>query len=320
MQVILVRMCRFGPHEAAAPTAVWTEAFMIQRQLHDTSSADGKPRTVWGWPCFAWEVAYESMADVLKDAEAITRQFARRNRVCDPRDMTPITAGVYGRTCTLVVRGPACALAPGPMPGRPGYRSIHDVCPRFIWALESELASSDSMGDPCVNGIFGVPVCVYAVRAWNDLVPVSVAFASTSPPLALYHGTGWSAATAIVKEGLRASPASAAAMAGPGVYLARWKKAEDFAARDADGAKRTERGVVLRVAVAIPPGGMYTLQSTDICSCSCARPFVDHGGRCPRARGATVVHVSDGSEGAARRAEWCVRDEKRLVVLGAMAI
>jgi hypothetical protein len=284
---------------------------MVQGKNRSDGSA------VWAWPRIKCNRVHATPEDVREDVEYMVRVFSKREWRVAPGEVRVVAVDAcperFVSTVVAVLQRPpvtiksATGLAPSPLP-------------RSMWVVESELATSAAMGHPATNGVCGVRVCRRALGVWDSVVPLRYAFATTSPPLVLYHGTSAAAAADIVRGGLRVSPESAAAMAGPGVYLARWDKASDFALRDADGNLRAVPGVVLRVVLAAPPGALYTMQATDICSCACARPYVDHGGRCPGAAGAVVVAIPDGAVGATRRAEWCVRDPRHLAVLTASCV
>lgn len=182
------------------------------------------------------------------------------------------------------------------------------VPPLAAWLAESELAYHAVVGPPKP---WGAAVCEFALAQWCEL-PVGERFATAHPPLVLYHGTGLSAVTSIGFTGLKGGGTSAHAMLGPGVYLARWDKACDFAVHDNNNAPRNEPGVVVRVMVFAAPDECVTLTEHDTCSCGCARAFVDHVG----VTRAVVVSVPDNAASATRRAEWCVKQSDRVAVCG----
>lgn len=186
--------------------------------------------------------------------------------------------------------------------------------PSLVWAVESELSDHAAVGPPVV---YGIPVCPFSVEAWQALPP-GCRFASTSPPLVLYHGTGLSRAPGITKAGLKPGPGSSWAMLGPGVYLARWDKASDFARHTVDNVVRTEPGAVFRVMVcgAADERLVRTLTAEDVCVCGCARAFVDHEGL--YGKGFVLTAVPDNAGSATRRAEWCAHIPSVLVLLGCM--
>jgi hypothetical protein len=314
--------------EALPPLAQWFEAYMVQGKVRngrgegtETSGTSGMsgaaapaPATAWMWPRIKCSRLHRTADDVREDVDFVLQTFSKREWRVARSEVRVVAVDVcpdrYVSTVVAVLQRP-----PVTVKGMSGLRP--SPLPRSMWVVESELATSAAMGHPATNGVCGVRVCRRALNIWDTMVPLRYAFATTAPPLVLYHGTSDTAAAGIVRDGLKVSPESGVAMAGPGVYLARWDKASDFARRDADGNLRPVPGVVLRVVLAMPPGALYTLQATDICSCACARPYVDHGGRCPGAAGAVVVAVPDGAVGATRRAEWCVRDPRYLAVLTA---
>jgi hypothetical protein len=186
--------------------------------------------------------------------------------------------------------------------------------PEVVWAVESELCDHKDVGQAAV---FGIPVCPFTIEAWQSL-PMDCQFASITPPIVLYHGTGLAAARAISRKGLRPGSASAQAMLGPGVYLARWNKASDFGRHTVDNIMRMEPGIVARVLLCGIGGAgsapnIRQLTRHDVCTCGCARAFVDHEGL--QARGFAITMVPDHAGSATRRAEWCVRQPELLVVL-----
>jgi hypothetical protein len=296
---------------------------MVQGKLRGGGGGAGgaggaaAPVTAWMWPRIKCARLHRTADDVHEDVNFVLQTFAKREWRVARGEMRVVAVDMcpdrYVSTVVAVLERP-----PELVRGVTGLRP--SALPRSMWVVESELATSAAMGHPATNGVCGLRVCRRALGIWDTVVPLRYAFATTAPPLVLYHGTSDTAAADIVRDGLKVSPESGVAMAGPGVYLARWDKASDFARRDADGNLRTVPGVVLRVVLAVPPGALYTLQATDICSCACARPYVDHGGRCPAAAGAVVVAVPDGAVGATRRAEWCVRDPRYLAVLTATTL
>jgi hypothetical protein len=232
------------------------------------------------------------------DGEALRRRLA-----AGPPDNTV----THGRTTTVVLE-----LEEAPWASNAAH--VAPSCPPgpVVWALESELATSEAMGAP---GVWGLPVSPFALAHWEAAVPPGKAFATLSPPLVLYHGTGAAAAAAIAASSLKPSAQSRTAMLGPGVYLARWAKALDFAGHDVDNVARHEPGVVVRVAVCVPPDtGVYVMTPGDVCTCGCGRAYVDHNG--VRTGMRPVVAAMDGSGAATRRAEWCVRECRCMTVLG----
>jgi hypothetical protein len=171
------------------------------------------------------------------------------------------------------------------------------------WVSESELARHATLGDPAA---YGVPISPGSLDVWHQL-PLDCQFASTSPPLVLYHGTSAEAVPGILALGLKPGADSAVAMLGPGVYLARWDKAVDFARHDADNKPRAVPGCVLRVVMQAAPDQVRVLGPADVCECGCGRSCVDHLGTFAKG-GVKVVAVPDFASGASRRAEWCIKD------------
>lgn len=189
-----------------------------------------------------------------------------------------------------------------------------------IWAVESELAFSTPTSAPGRGPhIYQTPVCKHVLRLLQDL-PMEFRFASSDPPLVLYHGTSVSAAETILRTGGRLLPTtqSGSAMLGSGVYLARWDKAVSFAQHNADNVTRGEGGAVLRCLV-WPSGHTVELDSKWVCACGCSKAFVDHLGLAG-GKDADVIKVPDDCGHATKRAEWCVRDPSRLFVRAAVLI
>lgn len=190
---------------------------------------------------------------------------------------------------------------------------------QMVWAMESELVDHEALG---AANVYGVPVCPFSIQSWQ-MLPVKARFATSTPPLVLYHGTGASAVASILRSGLKPGPGSDRAMLGPGIYLARWNKAKDFANHTVDNIERVEPGAVLRVAVCAAGGSntdrfVRTLTAEDICTCGCARAFCDHNGSLGKAF--PVVAVPDNAGSATRRAEWCVRRPEMLLVLDGIPV
>jgi len=131
-----------------------------------------------------------------------------------------------------------------------------------------------------------------------------------TPPIVVYHGTDGLTASIIAASGML--PSSKAGMLGPGIYFAKWEKARDFGLEDAERVKRNERGCVVRVILTAATCKEMTV--ADVCTCGCARAFVDHNVH----HGASfnMTFVPDNSLPATRRAEWCVRTPDIVVVDG----
>lgn len=190
--------------------------------------------------------------------------------------------------------------------------------PGTAWVAESELSGHDDVGKPAA---YGVDIAVRTVNLAASL-PVKLRFATSEPPLVLYHGTSEDAAeTACLPlhagGGLRMGAKDQ--MLGPGVYLARLDKALKYAGVDATFAVRAARGAVLRCVVF--PGAVLRRTRHDMCCCGCNKPFVDHHGSAAAAAGSDTTFVPDGAVGATMHAEWCVHEPSRVVidaVLGAV--
>ncbi len=193
------------------------------------------------------------------------------------------------------------------------FREPHPP-PEAMWITESELADHALIGEPRA---YGYRVCPFTIANWQHL-PTHLQFASSTPPLVLYHGTGLSYVEPILRLGLKPGGDSDSAMLGPGIYLARWDKARDFAFHTVDNIPRMEPGVVFRVIVcgAASEGTVLVLTADHVCLCGCARAFVDHTG--VQGRGYAVTAVPDNAGSATRRAEWCVHASasKRILLDG----
>ena len=183
--------------------------------------------------------------------------------------------------------------------------------PRLYWLCESQLATHEHIGPP---GAFGLPIAPWTLASFYSLHP-SLRFATSSPPLVLYHGTDARLSKEIAENGLKPSPGKAA-MLGPGVYFARWDKAYDFASHDSGNDLRPEPGIVVRCIVLA--GETRVMSSRMRCSCGCGKPSVDHNGE--HSRGCRTVFIPDNSLGATRRAEWCVKEPDAIHVDGIFTI
>ena len=179
--------------------------------------------------------------------------------------------------------------------------------PNLYWMCESQLATHGDVGPP---GAFGLLMAPWSLETFYTLHP-SMRYASPAPPLVLYHGTDDKAVLDIAATGLKPAPRKDA-MLGPGVYFGRWDKARDFATHDAGNDARAVPGVIIRCIVFTGP--TLTMASTMICSCGCAKPYVDHSG--DHSRGFTTVYIPDNSYGATKRAEWCVKEPDVILVEG----
>ena len=189
---------------------------------------------------------------------------------------------------------------------RPRADRVLAAPPALFWVTSSELSTHAQVGSPSV---FGLPVQAATVRAFNDL-PVSLRFASTTPPVALYHGTAAGTAALVAESGLVAS--TCPGMLGTGIYLAKWDKAASFAVRDAGNITRGDKGVVIRCVVFL--GTTCVMTRDMVCTCGCGGAFVDHGTH--YGKGTQTTYVPDNSLPATRRAEWCVRDPAAILVDG----
>ena len=162
------------------------------------------------------------------------------------------------------------------------------------------------MGAPSA---FGVPVAPWSLASFYCL-PVNKRFATPSPPLVLYHGTEGKHVKSIVDIGLK--PNATPGMLGSGVYFGRWDKAADFAKHSASNVLRAEEGVVARCLVMA--GDVIEMTSAMRCTCGCGKPYVDHNEF--HTRGYRTVFLNDNSFGAAKRAEWCVKEPDAIYVEG----
>jgi hypothetical protein len=142
--------------------------------------------------------------------------------------------------------------------------------------------------------------------------------------LVLYHGTTVDRAQSILREGFRVQTRCTGAckakpcqcgMLGYGVYLAAEDKSSSNAGRAANsaGARDPESkqlvGAVLECRVDV--GKCEVLSTSKTCSCPCGRVGgVDHSGSWQR-RGLDSVYLPGGGP-AAKRAEWCVADARRV--------
>jgi hypothetical protein len=178
--------------------------------------------------------------------------------------------------------------------------------PAYFWLAESEMAAHMHVGPP--SG-FGVPIGSTSLQAINAL-PLHLQFASMSPPIVLYHGTDVSTAGIIAATGML--PTAKVGMLGPGMYFARWDKALDFATETAERVRRDPPGCVVRAI--IQADSVREMTAADVCTCGCAKTYVDHNGH--HAAGTAITFVPDNSLPATRRAEWCVRNPDCILVDG----
>ena len=112
-------------------------------------------------------------------------------------------------------------------------------------------------------------------------------------------------------------------MLGPGIYFAAEDKASSNAGRAAAAASRRRpdsvvvEGIVLECMVDV---GRCVIQSFDLsCACCGHRGGVDHAGAWAKGDKYDTVFL-DGGGPAAKRAEWCVRDPRRIVVTAYHAV
>jgi hypothetical protein len=240
------------------------------------------------------------------DIAAVATLCAKRGMLYPPHRPEELEACLQ----TVVTAHSTCHrvyLVPWESTQRPhaGRRLRHP--PAYFWCAESEVAAAHVAMGPA--SAFGCPVSTKSLAALRQL-PLHLQFASMTPPLVLYHGTDAAAAALIGAVGML--PSAKAGMLGPGMYFAKWDKAAQFAREDADRVVRTTPGCVLRAIVA--PAPTRTMTAADVCTCGCARAFVDHNGR--HAAGTDITHVPDNSLPATRRAEWCVRNPDVVLVDG----
>lgn len=179
--------------------------------------------------------------------------------------------------------------------------------PRFYWVCESEMATHSQVGPPSA---FGVTIAPWALSVFYRL-PVHKRFATAHPPLVLYHGTERRHVASIAEMGLKPKGFTPS-MVGTGVYFARWEKALDFARHDALYVVRAEPGVVVRCFVFC--GSCVEMTSAMRCTCGCGKSYVDHNG--VHTAGYRTVFIPDNSLGAAKRAEWCVKEPDAIAVDG----
>jgi hypothetical protein len=170
----------------------------------------------------------------------------------------------------------------------------------WAWAAESELVQHVHVGEPSV---FGVPVSHHALAAFQAL-PMRLRFASKAPPLVVYHGTSRAVGDSVKSAGLRLS--AHVGMLGTGLYLANWSKAVKYTAQNALFVRRSEPGVVVRCFLFATAEETRVMTRQMLCTCGCAREFVDHQGR--HGQGYRVVMVPNNSQPATAKAEWCVKD------------
>jgi hypothetical protein len=178
--------------------------------------------------------------------------------------------------------------------------------PAFFWLTESEMAAHVHVGPP---GAFGISIGMVSLQAMSAL-PLNLQFASMTPPIVLYHGTDVVTAGIIAASGML--PTAKVGMLGPGMYFARWDKARDFATETAERVRREPPGCVVRAIV--QADSVREMTSGDVCTCGCAKTYVDHNGH--HGTGADITFVPDNSLPATRRAEWCIRNPDCILVDG----
>jgi hypothetical protein len=178
--------------------------------------------------------------------------------------------------------------------------------PAYFWLAESEMAAHMHVGSP--SG-FGISIGQVSLQAMSQL-PLNLQFASMTPPIVLYHGTDVVTAGIIATTGML--PAAKGGMLGPGMYFARWDKAHNFALETAERVRREPPGCVVRAI--IQADSVREMTSADVCTCGCAKMYVDHNGH--HGTGHCVTYVADNSLPATRRAEWCIRNPDCILVDG----
>lgn len=240
------------------------------------------------------------------DIGAVATLCAKRGMLYPPRRSEDLEACLQS-VVTAQSTPHRVYLVPWESTQRPhaGRRLRHP--PAYFWCAESEVAAAHVAMGPA--SAFGCLVSTKSLAALRQL-PLHLQFASMTPPLVLYHGTDAATAALIGAAGML--PSAKAGMLGPGMYFAKWDKAAQFAREDADRVVRTTPGCVLRAILA--PAPTRTMTVADVCTCGCARAFVDHNGR--HAVGTDVTFVPDNSLPATRRAEWCVRNPDVVLVDG----
>ena len=312
---LIVQTCHHGPFR-------WLRVLLEQRR-HQGHAVWAFPRV--GIPSGAeatdegvWDDALAQCMQRLQFKSGLTKEDWAHLGALSKGGLHPLFIHrIRARTTLLMVCLPPWTV-PADKPS--SCTRVHPSIPDATWAIESEFFEHDVIGGPCM---FGVPICPFAVEAWQAL-PSECQFASTRPPLVLYHGTGESMARQILRDGcLKPGLASEWAMLGAGVYLARWDKALDFAQHTVDNIERVENGVVLRIVVCgigcTDTTLMRVLGPEDVCTCGCFRAFVDHDGH-QRPGQPPVTMVPDRAGGAVRRAEWCVRRPEMLVIQSAVRV
>jgi hypothetical protein len=236
---------------------------------------------------------------------ALTSMCARRGMMFQPQRPGELEACLQAEV-TADGTPHRVYLVPWESTQRPSTGRRLRVPPAFFWLAESEVAAHVALGPPAA---FGCPIARRSLAALRAL-PLHLQFASMTPPLVLYHGTDAATAALIATAGML--PSAKGGMLGPGMYFAKWDKAAQFAREDADRVARAVPGAVCRVILLDAPTRTMTVD--DVCTCGCARPYVDHNGR--HAAGTAVTYVPDNSLPATRRAEWCVRNPDVVIVDG----
>jgi hypothetical protein len=176
------------------------------------------------------------------------------------------------------------------------------------WICESELSGHETTGPP---GAYGIPVDARATDVMAHLPP-GHRFASAHPPLVMYHGTDMKHVGSIARVGLK--PSSKPGMLGTGIYCAGWEKALHFANFDALNVRRASGGAICRCLLLSSAAKIRKIGATDICTCGCGKPAVDHLGS--RASGYDASYVGDGecTRAATRHIEWCVKRAECILV------
>ena len=240
-----------------------------------------------------------------KDLGALTAMCARRGMLFQPPRLADLEACLQAQV-TAGGTPHRVYLVPWESTQRPNAARRLRAPPAFFWVAECEVAAHVHLGPP---GAFGCPIARRSLAALRAL-PIHLQFASMTPPLVLYHGTDAATAALIATAGML--PSAKGGMLGPGMYFAKWDKALQFAREDADRVARPVPGAVIRVVLL--PASTRTMTAADVCTCGCARPYVDHNGCI--AGSVDVTFVPDNSLPATRRAEWCVHNPDVVLVDG----
>lgn len=188
-----------------------------------------------------------------------------------------------------------------------------------VWVSEQQLDAllARNATDATVGGVRMWPAVAQTLREFRPAL-------GYLNGLVLYHGTTVERAQSILRDGFRVQTRCTGAckskpcqcgMLGYGVYLAADDKSSSNAGRAANAAgvrdpdSKQLVGAVLECRVDV--GKCEVLSTSKPCSCPCGRGGgVDHSGSWQR-RGLHSVYLPGGGV-AAKRAEWCVADARRV--------